>query len=366
MKKRKILFHINSLGKGGAERVVSVLSGYLVLDGYEVVIVTLWRAKEEYKLSDKVVRINLGDKNPGKSTGRLKQAVSRFTDLRKVIQKETPDIVISFCNKANFRSAFAMTGMKIPLLVSVRNDPRIDYAPHKLASWWMEKKAAGCVFQTPDAQKFFKNGLEKKSRIIWNPVDEKYLTDESERSEGNFIAAVGRISFQKNHLLLLKAFDMIRDKFPQIELHIYGEDSEVGVREILNQFVKEHGLEDQVKFMGQCSELEKKLKKALLFVLPSDYEGMPNALIEAMVLGLPVISTDCPCGGSAMLIEDRISGILVPVGDEQRLAEAMERLLKDRESAKEMGENAKKIIEKVSPYQVYEEWKHYVEELVKH
>ena len=68
--------------------------------------------------------------------------------------------------------------------------------------------------------------------------------------------------------------------------------------------------------MGQCGSLERELADAALFVLPSDYEGMPNALIEAMVLGLAVIATDCPCGGAAMLIEGGISGLLVPVGDE--------------------------------------------------
>lgn len=364
MEKRKILFHINSLGNGGAERVVSVLSDCLILDGYEVVIVTLWRAEEEYRLDDKIVRINLGDKKTEKITGRIKRAVNRFADLRRIIKKETPDIVISFCNKANFRCAFAMAGIKTPLLISVRNDPRIDYAPYKFAAWWMEKKAAGCVFQTPDAQEFFHNRLKEKSRIIWNPVDSKYFASDSERKKGNFIAAVGRISFQKNHMLLLKAFYRIKDKFPETELRIYGEDCEEAAREALDQYIKEQGLESRVKFMGQCSELENELKEALLFVLPSDYEGMPNALIEAMVLGLPVIATDCPCGGPAMLIEDQASGILVPVGDEHGMAEGMEYLLKNRDAAEKMGKNAKKIIEKVSPHRIYEEWKNYMEELI--
>lgn len=133
MKKKKILFHINSLGKGGAERVVSVLSRYFAQDGYEVVIVTLWRAGEEYALSGAVKRIDLGELSEGRRGGRRLLALRRFTDLRRVIRKERPDLVISFCVKANFRSAYAMLGMKIPLLVSVRNDPKIDYAPHMLS-----------------------------------------------------------------------------------------------------------------------------------------------------------------------------------------------------------------------------------------
>ena len=367
MKKKKILFHINSLGKGGAERVVSVLSRYFAQDGYEVVIVTLWRAGEEYALSGAVKRIDLGELSAGRRGGRRLLALRRFTDLRRVIRKERPDLVISFCVKANFRSAYAMLGMKIPLLVSVRNDPKIDYAPHMRAVKRMEKKAGGCAFQTREAKEFFSPAFQEKSRVIFNPVDEKYLlAAQKEKKRGekkNVIVTVGRISRQKNQMLLLKAFRRIADRFPRMELRIYGEEGEQGVRQELERYVAAHGLRERVQFMGQCGSLERELADAALFVLPSDYEGMPNALIEAMVLGLAVIATDCPCGGAAMLIEDGISGLLVPVGDEKGLAQAMERVLMDESLAETMAENAGKTADKVNPLTVYEEWKEYVEAL---
>lgn len=375
MKKKKILFHINSLGKGGAERVVSVLSRYFAEDGYQVVIVTLWRAGEEYELSKAVRRIDLGELAAGRLGGRRLLALRRFTDLRSVIRREQPGIVISFCVKANFRSAFAMLGMRTPLLVSVRNDPKTDYAPHAGATKWMEKKACGCVFQTEEARQFFRPAFQKKSRVIWNPIDEKYLlagqksqiqrteNDKEQDTRLNRIVTVGRISRQKNHMLLLRAFCRVRNQFPNMVLQIYGEEEGSGVKEELESFIADNKLEERVLFMGQNSRLEKELKDAALFVLPSDYEGMPNALMEAMVLGLPVIATDCPCGGVAALIEDGVSGLLVPVGDENRLAEAMARLLRERELARSMAENAAKVAEKVSPLRIYKEWKEYVETL---
>ena len=375
MTKKKILFHINSLGKGGAERVVSVLSRYFAEDGYEVVIVTLWRAGEEYELSKAVRRIDLGELAAGRRGGRRLLALRRFTDLRSVIRREQPGIVISFCVKANFRSAFAMLGMKTPLLVSVRNDPKTDYAPHAGATKWMERKACGCVFQTEEARQFFSPDFQKKSRVIWNPIDEKYLlagqksqmqrteNDKEQDTRLNRIVTVGRISRQKNHMLLLRAFCRIKDQFPDMVLQIYGEEGESGVKEELESYMADKRLEERVLFMGQNSSLEKELREAALFVLPSDYEGMPNALMEAMVLGLPVIATDCPCGGVAALIEDGVSGLLVPVGDENRLAEAMARLLGERELARSMAENAAKVAEKVSPLRIYKEWKEYVETL---
>lgn len=374
MDKRKILFHINSLGKGGAERVVTVLSRYFVEDGFEVVIVTLWRAKEEYELADGARRINLEDELNKGTAGRIGRALKRFTYLRKIIRKEAPDIVISFCNKANFRSAYSMLGMKIPLLTSVRNDPKIDYAPYRAATRWMERKAAGCVFQTPDAKAFFAPAFQKKSRIIWNPVSEKYLlagqelserTKEKDLKDGGYIVTVGRISHQKNQLLLLKAFVRIKDQFPHLSVRIYGEDSDEGVRKMLEQYIEQQDITGKVIFMGQSDHLEKEIRDAALFVLPSDYEGMPNALMEAMALGLPVIATDCPCGGARMLIEDGVSGRLVPVGDEEQMAKAMEEMLSDQELAVLLGENARQIVGKADSHKIYEEWKMYVEQLIK-
>ncbi len=371
--KKKILFHINSMGKGGAERVVSILSRYFAEDGYEVVVVTLWRAEEEYALAENVKRVNLEDIWQDKQMGRLEKAVRRLLDFRKILKQEAPGLVISFCNKANFRCSYAMAGMKTPLLTSVRNDPKVDYLPFKRAMKRMEEKASGCVFQTPDAKACFGEAFQKKARVIWNPIDEKYLTANEEyliekqlgEKLNRDIITIGRLSEQKNQLLLLKAFGRIREQFPECQVKIYGEESETGIKAKLLEYVRTQGMEEQVHFMGQCSSLEKEIRNAALFVLPSDYEGMPNALMEAMVLGLPVISTDCPCGGPAELIENEVSGILVPVGNEEELANAMLRVLQNPALAERLGENAKALAEKVSPRKIYEEWKDYATELMK-
>lgn len=362
---KKILFHINSLGKGGAERVVSVLSGFFCADGYEVTVFTLWRAKEEYRLAEGIKRINLSDAYGDKAPGRIQLAAKRLIALRKLIRAEKPDVVISFCNKANFRSCYALTGMKTPLLTSVRNDPKVDYLPYKTAMRIMQKKASGCVFQTPDAMACFSEEFQKKSRVIWNPVDEKYLLQmdaPKEKSSEKYIVTVGRLAKQKNQMLLLKAFHKITEEFSDVSLRIYGEESEAGIKDELLSYVNQWQLD--VRFMGQSSRLEQEIRDAALFVLPSDYEGMPNVLIEAMALGLPCISTDCPCGGPRELIKSGISGYLIPVGGEDELADAMRKILLNPDLADGLGKNAKHIAEKVSPHKIYEQWKKYVDELM--
>lgn len=363
----KILFHLNSMGRGGAERVVSVLSNNFVQCGHEVVITTQWNSQQEYPVDKRVRRVHVGLELKDDKKGRIAKIWLRYARLRKCIKKERPDIVISFCNKANFRSAFALLGTNIPLLVSVRNDPRIDYAPYRLSTKIMEGVAAGCVFQTPDAMKFFSKGLQEKSRIIFNPLSEEYFRveecEENHLPKQKEIVTVGRICRQKNQMLLVRAFHKVLQSYPDYILKIYGDVQEKEVYQEIEQYVFENGLQDKILFMGVADSLRDTLSTAAVFVLPSDYEGMPNTLIEAMALGLTCIATDCPCGGSALLIKDKASGVLVPVGDCNALQEALEKVLAEPDKAESMGKNAKKVLEKVNPDRICEEWIEYIEEL---
>ena len=119
----KIVFHLNSMGRGGAEHVVSILSHKLAQAGHDVTITTQWYSENEYEIDPKVKRVHVGLTEADVNSGRIKKAFSRLFRLRDFIKKENPDLVISFCSKANFRSAFSLFGMNTPLIVSVRNNP---------------------------------------------------------------------------------------------------------------------------------------------------------------------------------------------------------------------------------------------------
>ncbi len=366
----KILFHINSMGHGGAERVVSILSKNFANQGHEVIVATQWQSQREYPLAPNIKRVSVGLTAQDEKKSRLYKAGSRLFRLRKCIKNEKPDLVISFCCKANFRSAFSLLGMKVPLLVSVRNNPVEDYAQNKLATWYMEKKAAGCVFQTSEAKAYFSKKFQEKSKIIFNPLSDIYYTKEEIEKENQpivrkqEIVSVGRITAQKNQLLLLKAFASISDKYPNYILKLYGTVENQDIYEDMLTFIKQHEIQARVKFMGNTDDIPNEIRSAAMFVLSSDYEGMPNALIEAMVLGIPCISTDCPCGGPAMLIQDKKSGLLIPVGDVQALSHAMEYILSDASRAEAMGQMGKLIKDKVNPENICEEWLAYIKEIV--
>lgn len=360
-KVRKIMFHLNSLGKGGAERVVSLLANEFVKSGVEVVIATEWYSEEEYDLEPQVKRIHAGLSEAEENSSRIAKQWFRIKNLRKVLLQEKPDVLISFCVKANYRAMMASTGTGIPVIVSVRNDPKIDYVGK--ANCLMNKlflnRAVGCVFQTREAQQFFDEVLQKKSIIICNPVNEKYLKAER-KPAAKKIVCVGRLVAQKNQMLLVNAFEKILEKYPEYHLYLYGDGSDDECKDELIRYVAANELKGNIHFMGLSSTLESDMADAAMFVLPSNYEGMPNALMEAMALGLPVISTDCPCGGSRYWIEPGVTGQLVPVKDVDTMAKAIQFYIQNPEKADEMGTNARERLQEATIDKVFEQWKNYI------
>ena len=139
---------------------------------------------------------------------------------------------------------------------------------------------------------------------------------------------------------MIEAFAEVHQRHPEYRLVIYGEGPE---RKLLEELVKRLGLQELCQLPGATNEVLEKIYSVSLFVLPSDFEGMPNALMEAMSLGLPCISTDCPCGGPRELIRDGENGLLVPVGDKAALVTAMEKLINDRDMALRMSKKALEI-----------------------
>jgi len=281
--------------------------------------------------------------------------------LRKICKNENPDIMISFMAEANFRTIAATMFLDIKTLISVRNDPDKEYPNklYKLMAKILYPLASGCVFQTEDAEKWFSKKIQRKSKIILNHVDKKFYKIHDQGEKKN-IVTVGRLEPQKNHELLIEAFAEIANDFPKENLVIYGNGSK---RQALYELAKKLGIEDRVYFMGFRLDIQEKIKDAELFVLSSNYEGLPNAVMEAMALGLPVISTDCPCGGARILIDNNINGILVKAGDKEEMANAMRRILSDYSFADYLSHNAKITAKEFEPDKIFESWQNYIEQI---
>ena len=173
----------------------------------------------------------------------------------------------------------------------------------------------------------------------------------------------GRLVDFKNQPMLVRAFVNVHEKHPDYDLKIYGGDSFDGTKEILEELIDSLHAGEYIHLMGASDSLEKDLVDAALFAFTSDWEGLPNALMEAMALGLPIVATDCPCGGPRTIMTHEKDGLLIPIKDQQALEDGINRLIEDRDLAERLGKEARKIAERANDQAIYEQWRDYIESL---
>ncbi len=363
--KRKIAFHLNCLEQGGAERVVTNLANQFAAKGYEVIIATEWYGENEFQIDDRVRRVHVGLREGDEKKHRLVQFMLRVRYLKRFLKEERPDILIPFAQRALYRGLMAAYFMKLPVLISIRTDPvgHYDARSDKIQIPILFPRADGCVFQTEGAREFFAPRLQKNSRIILNPINPKYIGVPEPERRNKTVVQSGRLVDFKNQPMLIKAFLEVHKKHPDYDLKIYGGDSHDGTKEILEQIIEENGARDYVHLMGASDSLEKELNDAALFAFSSDWEGLPNALMEAMALGLPIVATDCPCGGPRTIMTNEVNGLLVPIKDQKAMEEGINRLIEDRRLAERLGKEARKIAEIANGEAVFEQWREYIEQL---
>ena len=367
MNKRKIVFHLNCLEHGGAERVVSNLANQFGREDYEVIVATEWKGEEEFPLIPQVRREVVGLKPGDEKKSRVTQFLLRIKYLRKLLKEEKPDMVIAFMRRANYRALTATLGMKIPVIVCVRNNPSEYYNTFsdKIQIRLLFPRAAGAVFQTYQQRDFFKPYLQDNSCVILNALNDKYRDVPSPAIRRKAVVQSGRLVAIKNQKMLIDAFVQVHKKHPDYILQFFGRDCGDGTREELIKKIEDYDARDYIFLMGDSDQLEKDLADAAVFAFSSDWEGMPNALIEAMAMGLPVVATDCPCGGPAALITNEVNGLLIPVGDAGAMEKGINRLIEDREFAEKLGAEAHKIVERVNVRAVYEQWRDFIEERIR-
>ena len=349
----KIAICIPSLGSGGAERVTSILANKLVEYGYEVSIIMLSRMLCVYPLCEKIKTESL-DCDADAGMPYIKRFFTRLKKIRRTVKRLSPDVVISFMSETNIDVCTALFGMNIPVIVSERNDPKVD--PRSKIKQLMRRiaylKPRGFVFQTPDAQSYFSKRIRKKSSIILNPLTST-LPQVFEGERDKRIVAVGRLNKQKNFPMLIDAFSVFSEAHREYVLEIYGEGA---LEEKIKEYITSKNLDGKVFLRGFCRDVHERTLSSAMFVMSSDFEGMPNALLEAMAIGLPCISTDCPCGGPRMLIEPYKNGLLVPVNDSGKMLEAMTYMAENPEEAKRMSQSAASVRQRADVDVITKQW----------
>lgn len=357
---KKILFYMNTIGFGGAERVIVNLANKFSDNDYNVIFITSFKVEDEYLLNNKINRFILENDNVKRYF--LWKNISRIKKIRNICKKEKPDLIVSFMAEPNFRAIIATLFLGVKRLISIRNDPDKEYPNfiYRIMSKILYPLCNGCVFQTKDAQKWFSNKIQNKSRIILNQVDEKFYKVNFDGRRRN-IVTVGRLEPQKNHKLLIKSFAKIADKYKDEQLIIYGDGS---IKNELINFSEKLGIKERVIFKGRTKNVQDEIKDSKIFTLSSDFEGLPNVIMEAMALGLPIISTDCPCGGPRELIKNGESGILVNTNDLNAMVKAICKIMDDEYFAEKIAANAKIKSQEFESDKIFSQWSEFVEDII--
>ncbi|MDC7278814.1 glycosyltransferase [Butyrivibrio fibrisolvens] len=345
----RIAFLTFSLKYGGAERMVSRLANSMVKRGIDVDILLLLNAKEiGYEVDPRVNIIDVSCEGSA-GIGRIRSIMC----IRQYIKNVNPDAMYCFMiSTLPFAVLANMFLGKCKIIGTQRANPKSVKLLYRIIVHPFILLCDGFVFQTNGAKLMYSKTIQKKSVVIGNiaPINsnEKNKTDSSLYD----VCSVGRLHEDKDYDTLINAFELVVRDIPEAKLHIYGDGP---LQEYYEDMCKNKNIEANIIFEGQKNNIENELLKHEIFVFASKAEGMPNALLEAMAYGLACVSSDCDFG-PADLIKDGENGLLVPVGDVQKMAFKIEYLLNNDDERKKIQNEAIKICNLFSEKRVVDEY----------
>jgi len=356
-----ILLLTSSMSSGGAERVASTLANAWSVRGNNVTLMPTFSGRGEcfYKLSPDVHLIYLADFVSSRGRTWVNQ-INRLRALRRFIATERPDVIVSFLSNVNVAAIIASVGLGIPVIVCEHTDTFAYPVPRLLG--------LACKFTYPladtllvltdgIANKYVSHGLFlPRICVMPNPIFEQLMTvvhHDSHDGATKRLLGVGRLDNGKQFSVLIRVFANLANRHSRWSLRILGEGP---LRAHLQQQIADLGLESRIELPGIVSAIENELVEADIFALTSRYEGFPMVLLEAMAVGLPCVSFDCPSGPREMSMNGQVA-LLVPLNDEQALEFALERLMLDDNLRQTLGSQARSsVLERYSLDKILEQW----------
>lgn len=353
----KVLFVIHGLRSGGAERVLTMLSNYLVTVGYDVSILIFTEEEPFYDIHPSIKLIKIEQKVKKKNIFyRIKSLFIRINSIKKVFKDNDPDIIISFITIMNIYSIVAARLAKKNIIVSEHT----NYTRYEKSVLGFFRRLiyplanAVVVLTNYDKNKY---SFVKNVNVIKNPLvlSNKYTNIVREK----IILGAGSLVELKGFDMLIKAFSKLNKN--DWKLIIVGEGPK---RKDLESLINKLGLEERISLPGVTKDIEKYYKKASIFVLSSRIEGFPGVLCEAMGYGCPSIAFDC-LTGPRDIIEDKISGILVEAENEDQLSNEIQNLIDNKEYRELLGSNSKKILDELDINKIAQKWIRVIEDVNK-
>lgn len=349
----KLTFVSSTLHAGGAERVISLLANSFCQKGYEVEIVCINKHLVFYPIDEKVKVWFAEDEV--KSLSILKKVLW----LRNHIKNDRPDVVIAFMLEVYCVTLASLIGVSVPVISSERIDPHFFGRAKGLLRWLLLRRTTHLVVQTVRIKDFYSAKLQSRTTIIPNPVTDKVFSLTPTLKQKRIIA-VGRLAYQKNYPMMFRAFAKVHHDFPDWQLVVYGNGPQ---KDEIRGVIERLGMEGHIILAGKSDHVVEEMNKSSLFVMSSDYEGMSNALLEAVCVGLPVISTDV--SGARDLITEGVNGYIVPVGNERALTLALSSMLSSPEKMDEMGRQSKALAPRFREEQIVGQWEELIKKVVR-
>jgi len=369
----RVTLVIATISGGGPERVATNMANYWAASGWEVTILTTDFNGQTpcYDLDPRVTHLDLGGLSDSSTDSPVIDLLNDCSEseravlqpeaigilkLREAISRSRPEVVVSYLDLTNICTLLATRGLGLPVLVSEQCDPNQNF----IGEEWEQLRrrlyaqASYVAVLTEESLDYFSSVPGIRSRIIPNAVTAPVFSnpDEMPRRDRKTLMAMGRLAHEKGFDLLLHAFALVAKKHADWTLEIWGEGP---TRAYLESRIQKHGLAERALLPGFTSQPFDALRRADLFVLSSLDEGFPNVLLEAMACGVAVISFDCP-SGPRHIVRSGVDGVLVPPGDAQALAEALDRAMGDEAARNRLAANAPDLLKRFSLEKVMGMW----------
>lgn len=347
---KKICFVFNSLGIGGSQKIEAFVANACKRSGYDVSVICFTKSDVGVEIDPDIpIQYVLNERT--KSIVSNIKKVLFLGKLRKEIQKENPDIICVFLADITRIVVLACKGLNIPIIGSERGAP----GRHGKRLKRYNKAFTRCrkvVFQTEEARAYY-NLPEHLVEIISNPCFPRWENNKVLSQTPKIICGAGRLCRQKRFDVLINAFFDVHKKHPEYRLRIYGSGP---LENELKEQINNLGLIDSAQLCGYSKDVFSEVGIPEVFVLSSDYEGIPNVLMEAMSLGTACVATNCEPGGAKMLFADETRGLLSPLGDDLKLATNINRIIEDEVLANHLREKSKEINEEYAPSVIEAKW----------
>ena len=391
-KKGKILMVMPVMKGGGAERVASLLLNEFSRNGYNCEFLLTSSDKNDIinrDLNPDIPITSVYKKNKKSSLCKIGEIFSsllcepfeilklgvpacfaRFSfvsqyhseikALRNKLKNEPETKVITFLLPSIPITLFATKNLPNRVVISERGDPK-RLLKKRYGYKFIKKyysRADAVVFQTNDAMAAYPDNVSSKGTVIFNPINDK-LPEPYFGEREKYITTFCRVSRQKNLTMLVEAFAKFHKEFTDYRLKIIGKPQNdddrahlAEAKELADKLLIAHFID----FLPFSSQVHNLITHDAVYVNSSDYEGMSNAMLEAMAIGMPVICTDCPIGGANAVIRNNENGILTEVGNAKEMCEAMKKIVGDKSFANKLSKNATQIRYELSLENTAKKW----------